>query len=124
MYQIVHAQSSSIADFQAIGAPTSDVGLIFQATANGASQTFSSNTGQLANVTTSDPTNPTQNVPSLGTNIMLLGSRLTITALDLGNTGQHRVGTQTAYARVTIHKDIESELPIDSLRQMMVQEKS
>ena len=116
VYQIVHAQSSSIADFQLIGAPTSDVGLIFQATANGSSQTFSSNTGQLANVTTSDPTNPTQNVPSLGTNIMLLGSRLTITALDLGNTGQHRVGTQTAYARVTIHKDIESELPIDSLR--------
>ena len=116
VYQIVHAQSSSIADFQLIGAPTSDVGLIFQATANGSSQTFSSTTGQLAFVTTSDSTNPTQNVPSLGTNIMLLGSRLTITALDLGNTGQHRVGTQTAYARVTIHKDIESELPIDSLR--------
>ena len=115
VYQIVHAQSSSIADFQLIGAPTSDVGLIFQATANGASQTFSSTTGQLAFVTTSDPTNPTQNVPHLGTNIMLLGSRLTITALDLGNTGQHRVGTQTAYARVTIHKDVETKLPVDSL---------
>lgn len=48
VYQIVHAQSSSIADFQLIGAPTSDVGLIFQATANGASQSFSSSTGQLA----------------------------------------------------------------------------
>lgn len=46
---------------------------------------------------------------------MLLGSRLTITALDLGNTGQHRVGTQTAYARVTIHKDVETKLPVDSL---------
>ena len=116
VYQIVHAQSSSVADFQAIGAPTNDVGLIFQATEDGSSQTFSSTTGQLAFVTTSDLRNPTEAVPALGTNIMLLGSRLTITALDLGNTGQHRVGTRTAYARVTIHKDIETELPIDSIR--------
>ena len=45
----------------------------------------------------------------------MLGSRITIQALDVGNTGQNLSGGKTALARVQIHKDIEFKLPVDSI---------
>lgn len=111
VYYILHAQSSTAADFQAIGAPTNDAGLLFKASVNGSGVTFSgSNSGQVV-----DQSSFTNSGNAIGTNIEMLGSRLTIQALDVGNTGQHLSSDKTHLARVQLHKDVETKLPVDSI---------
>ena len=111
VYYILHAQSSTIADFQAIGAPTNDTGLLFKASVDGDTVTFSgSNSGQVV-----DQSQISGSGAAIGTNIEMLGSRITIQALDVGNTGQNLSGGKTALARVQLHKDIEFKLPVDSI---------
>ena len=111
VYYILHAQSSTAADFQAIGAPTNDTGLLFKASVDGDTVTFpTSNSGQVV-----DQSSFTNSGNAIGTNIEMLGSRVTIQALDVGNTGQNLSGGKTALARVQIHKDIEFTLPVDSI---------
>ena len=111
IYYILDAQTSTAADFQAIGAPTNVVGLVFKASVNGSGVTFSgSNSGQVV-----DQSGTTNSGNAIGANIEMLGSRVTIQALDVGNTGQHLSSGKTHLARVQIHKDVGTKLPVDSL---------
>ena len=111
VYYILHAQSSTANDFQAIGAPTNDTGLLFKASVDGDTVTFpNSNSGQVV-----DQSSFTNSGKAIGTNIELLGTRVTIQALDVGNTGQNLTSGKTALARVQLHKDVEFKLPVDSI---------
>jgi hypothetical protein len=110
VYAIIHAQSSSIADFQAIGAPYNDVGLVFQATEDGSGiNNFSSTTGQLALL------GDISVAPQLGTNIKIKNARVTIEALDNCTQGQCNQNGFSSRARVKNYEKIEAKLPVDSL---------
>ena len=111
IYYVLHAQTSTAADFQAVGAPTNNSGILFRASVDGDTVTFSgSNSGQVV-----DQSQFTNSGNAIGTNIEMLGSRLTIQALSVGNTGQNVVGGKTATAFVQLHKDVETKLPVDSI---------
>ena len=110
VYAIIHAQSSSIADFQLIGSPYNDVGLVFQATENGANVNgFSSTTGQLALL------GDISVAPQLGTNIKIKNARVTIEAFDNCTQGQCNQNGFSSRARVKNYEKIETKLPVDSL---------
>ena len=112
VYAIVNPQSSSLADFQYIGAVDNTIGLVFQATRDGSSVSssfYSSTTGQLALLGDHSV------APHLGTNIRIKNTRVTIEALDNCTQGQCNQNGFASRARVKTYETVESKLPVDSL---------
>jgi len=107
VYQITNAGSSTSEDFRKIGAGTRSTTLVFECTSNGSSESFSSTTGRITEVDTTTFVNP------IGTNLEVLGSRITITGLQINNADSN--GNKAYQAQGTLHTDILKTLPIDSI---------